>query len=53
MLDVNAIPLADEPTILAETVELVQSLTDLPLSIDSSIVAALEAGLAAIRASRS
>ena len=47
MLDVNAgIPLADEPTILAETVELVQSLTDLPLSIDSSIVAALEAGLA-------
>src|SRR5919109_803210 len=48
MLDVNAgIPLADEPAILAETVRLVQSLTDLPLSIDSSIVAALEAGLAA------
>jgi 5-methyltetrahydrofolate--homocysteine methyltransferase len=48
MLDVNAgIPLADEPAILAETVKLVQSLTDLPLSIDSSIVAALEAGLAA------
>ena len=48
MLDVNAgIPLADEPTILAETVKLVQSLTDLPLSIDSSIVAALEAGLSA------
>ena len=47
MLDVNAgIPLADEPTILAETVRLVQSLTDVPLSIDSSIVAALEAGLA-------
>ena len=47
MLDVNAgIPLADEPRILAETVALVQSLTDLPLSIDSSIVAALEAGLA-------
>jgi 5-methyltetrahydrofolate--homocysteine methyltransferase len=46
MLDVNAgIPLADEPAILAETVRLVQSLTDLPLSIDSSIVAALEAGL--------
>ena len=46
MLDVNAgIPLADEPAILAETVKLVQSLTDLPLSIDSSIVAALEAGL--------
>ena len=48
MLDVNAgIPLADEPAILAETVKLVQSLTDLPLSIDSSIVAALESGLEA------
>ncbi|HEU5204036.1 MAG TPA: dihydropteroate synthase, partial [Candidatus Limnocylindrales bacterium] len=47
MLDVNAgIPLADEPAILATTVQLVQSLTDLPLSIDSSIVEALEAGLA-------
>jgi 5-methyltetrahydrofolate--homocysteine methyltransferase len=47
MLDVNAgIPLADEPRILAEAVQLVQSLTDVPLSIDSSIVAALEAGLA-------
>jgi 5-methyltetrahydrofolate--homocysteine methyltransferase len=48
MLDVNAgIPLADEPAILAETVRLVQSLVDVPLSIDSSIVEALEAGLAA------
>jgi len=47
MLDVNAgIPLADEPAILARTIKLVQSITDLPLSIDSSIVAALEAGLA-------
>jgi len=47
MLDVNAgIPLADEPAILAEAVKLVQSVTDAPLSIDSSIVAALEAGLA-------
>jgi len=46
MLDVNAgIPLADEPRILAESIQLVQSLTDAPLSIDSSIVAALEAGL--------
>ncbi len=46
MLDVNAgIPLADEPGILAQTVKLVQSITDVPLSIDSSIVAALEAGL--------
>ena len=48
MLDVNAgIPLADEPRILADTIRLVQSLTDVPLSIDSSIVAALGAGLAA------
>jgi 5-methyltetrahydrofolate--homocysteine methyltransferase len=47
MLDVNAgIPLADEPAILAHTVELVQSITDVPLSIDSSIVEALAAGLA-------
>jgi len=47
MLDVNAgIPLADEPAILARAVQLVQSITDVPLSIDSSIVAALEAGLA-------
>ncbi|HXY97723.1 MAG TPA: dihydropteroate synthase [Steroidobacteraceae bacterium] len=47
MLDVNAgIPLADEPAILAKTIQLVQSITDLPLSIDSSIVAALAAGLA-------
>jgi 5-methyltetrahydrofolate--homocysteine methyltransferase len=48
MLDVNAgIPLADEPAILARTVRLVQALVDVPLSIDSSIVEALEAGLAA------
>ncbi len=46
MLDVNAgIPLADEPAILARAVQLVQSITDVPLSIDSSIVAALAAGL--------
>jgi 5-methyltetrahydrofolate--homocysteine methyltransferase len=50
MLDVNAgIPLADEPAILARAVELVQDVTDVPLSIDSSIVAALEAGLAVYR----
>lgn len=47
MLDVNAgIPLADEPAILAKAIQIVQSVTDVPLSIDSSIVAALEAGLA-------
>jgi 5-methyltetrahydrofolate--homocysteine methyltransferase len=50
MLDVNAgIPLADEPAILARCVELVQSVTDAPLCIDSSIVEALEAGLAVYR----
>ena len=47
MLDVNAgIPLADEPAILAQAIQLVQSITSVPLAIDSSIVAALEAGLA-------
>ena len=50
MLDVNAgIPLVDEPAILAECIRLVQDTVDVPLSIDSSIVAALEAGLAAYR----
>ena len=46
MLDVNAgIPLADEPALLSKSIELVQSVTDVPLSIDSSIIEALEAGL--------
>lgn len=46
ILDVNAgIPLADEPAILARCIRLVQSITDVPLCIDSSVVAALEAGL--------
>ena len=48
MLDVNAgIPLADEPAILAKAIKIVQSVTDVPISIDSSIVAALERGLEA------
>ena len=47
MLDVNAgIPLADEPALLARAIQLVQGVTDVPLSIDSSIVEALERGLA-------
>ena len=47
MLDVNAgIPLADEPALLAEAIKTVQSVTTVPLSIDSSIIEALEAGLA-------
>jgi 5-methyltetrahydrofolate--homocysteine methyltransferase len=48
MLDVNAgIPLADEPAILAEAVRILQELVEAPLCIDSSIMAALEAGLKA------
>ncbi len=47
MLDVNAgIPMADEPAILAEAIKLVQEVVEVPLAIDSSIVAALESGLA-------
>ena len=48
MLDVNmGAPLIDEAELLATAVKLIQSLTDLPLCIDSSVVEALEAGLAA------
>jgi 5-methyltetrahydrofolate--homocysteine methyltransferase len=50
VLDVNAgIPLADEPALLARAITLVQSLTDVPLSIDSSVLEALESGLAAYK----
>jgi 5-methyltetrahydrofolate--homocysteine methyltransferase len=50
MLDVNAgIPLADEPAILAEAIRIVQSVVAVPLSIDSSVIKALEAGLAVYR----
>lgn len=46
VLDVNAgIPLADEPALMAQAVKLVQSLTDVPLAIDSSVIEALESGL--------
>ena len=48
VLDINAgIPLADEPALMAQAVKLVQSLTDVPLSIDSSVLEALESGLEA------
>jgi 5-methyltetrahydrofolate--homocysteine methyltransferase len=46
-LDVNAGMLSNEPEILAECVRLLQTITDVPLCIDSSVVEALEAGLAA------
>jgi 5-methyltetrahydrofolate--homocysteine methyltransferase len=50
MLDVNVgDPLADEVELMRRAVELVQSLTDLPLVIDSSVIEALEAGLSAYR----
>lgn len=50
LLDVNAgVPLEDEPGMLASAVQVVQQVVDVPLSIDSSIVAALEAGLAAFQ----
>ena len=50
MLDVNAgvtavDPNATEPDLLVQTLELVQDTVDLPLSIDSSVTAAIEAGL--------
>ena len=50
VLDVNAgIPMADEPAILAEAIRAVQSVTDVPLCIDSSVVGGLAAGLDAYR----
>jgi 5-methyltetrahydrofolate--homocysteine methyltransferase len=46
VLDVNmGVPLTDEPELLRKAVQMVQSLTDLPICIDSSVVEALEAGL--------
>ncbi len=47
MLDVNmGVPLTDEAELLAKAVTMVQEHSDLPLCIDSSVVEALEAGLA-------
>ncbi len=50
MLDVNAgvtsvNPNETEPGLLVQTLEIVQGLVDIPLSIDSSVSAAIEAGL--------
>ena len=48
VLDVNmGVPMTDEPELLAQAITLVQTLTDKPICIDSSVVEALEAGLAA------
>lgn len=50
VLDVNAgIPLIDEPAVLAEAIQLVQSVTDVPISIDSSVVEALQRGLEVVQ----
>jgi 5-methyltetrahydrofolate--homocysteine methyltransferase len=48
VLDVNmGVPLTDEADLLVRAITLVQEHTDLPICIDSSVVEALEAGLAA------
>ncbi len=49
ILDINVgLPGADEPLLMMEVVRAVQSVTDLPLQIDSSTPAAIEAGLRAV-----
>jgi 5-methyltetrahydrofolate--homocysteine methyltransferase len=46
VLDINmGVPLTDEAELLAKAIQLVQSVSDLPICIDSSVVEALEAGL--------
>ncbi|QIX25200.1 dihydropteroate synthase [Nocardioides sp. JQ2195] len=48
VLDINmGVPLTDEADLLVRAIRMVQGLTDLPVCIDSSVVEALEAGLAA------
>jgi 5-methyltetrahydrofolate--homocysteine methyltransferase len=48
VLDVNmGVPLTDEADLLARAVRMASRLTDVPLCIDSSVVEALDAGLAA------
>ena len=48
VLDINmGVPLTDEPELLAKMIALVQDTADIPICIDSSVVEALEAGLAA------
>ena len=46
VLDVNmGVPLTDEPALLSKAITLIQSITDMPICIDSSIIEALQAGL--------
>jgi 5-methyltetrahydrofolate--homocysteine methyltransferase len=50
VLDINmGVPLTDEAELLAKAIQLVQSISDLPICIDSSVVEALEAGLSVYR----
>jgi len=47
ILDLNAgVPDADEPALLVQAIKTITEVVDVPLCLDSSIVAALEAGLA-------
>jgi 5-methyltetrahydrofolate--homocysteine methyltransferase len=47
VLDINmGVPMTDEPELLAKAITMAQGLTDRPICIDSSVVEALEAGLA-------
>jgi 5-methyltetrahydrofolate--homocysteine methyltransferase len=46
VLDVNmGVPLTDEPALLGRAIKMIQTITDLPICIDSSIIEALQAGL--------
>lgn len=46
VLDVNmGVPLTDEPALLGRAITMIQTLTDLPICIDSSIIEALQVGL--------
>ncbi|MCB0252932.1 MAG: dihydropteroate synthase, partial [Anaerolineae bacterium] len=48
VLDVNSgVPLTDEAELMTEAIRLVQQTVDAPISIDSSVVSALKAGLKA------
>jgi 5-methyltetrahydrofolate--homocysteine methyltransferase len=48
VLDVNAgVPMVDEPALLVAAIRAVSEVTDVPICIDSSVIEALEAALAA------
>lgn len=47
VLDVNAgVPDADEPALMVQAIKTITEVVDVPLCLDSSVIAALEAGLA-------